>query len=306
MSPHPNRPTSRLTDQPGSQPNKHMTSSQICQPTNRRRRTPAQAGRQLQICPLHKSSLPAGQQPIKFTNVPRHWPAARMEPFSTDPADVPYFEREVLNRCGLHALNHAKGSAFFTAEDMESALEAYLVEMTMEGCPETGGQHIYCGGWYSLELMAFVVRWKIAHLTLGKLWPLSLDVQNPIQPHNAMRIYDPCCLGIILNKLQHSWVTFRMFKEQIWLLDSTALPKTVSYDEYVDFLITFNKAFALVILTKTVTRLQTTHRGLCFSRMGWPKSMIRLCRTLRCPGRLPGGARIKDTGALGSQVATRR
>jgi len=150
--------------------------------------------------------------------------------------------------------------------------------MEFEGSPETREHHADPSGRYCLELMVFVVRWKIAHLTLGALLPLFLDTENLIQPHNALRIYDSCCLGIFVSKLQRSWATFSMFKAQILLLDSTALPQTGTEDCYVHFLTTW-----------------PTHNGLARPRRGW-QMWKGLCQTRRCRGRWLKGARNHSTG----------
>jgi len=130
---------------------------------------------------------------------------------------TPYHERQVLGRCGLHALNHAMGSAYFSAEDLEVSCQQYIDEMSFEGSPEIRSDHITNRGWYSEAVLMYAVRWKIAQESLGNSMALTLVV---IQHYQAEMIYDKSCLGIIVNRDLSHWFTFKFHAGNIWLLDS--------------------------------------------------------------------------------------
>ncbi len=92
-----------------------------------------------------------------------------------------YFERQVLARCGLHALNNAAGGPFFNADDMSVACTEYVSEAPREGFLEHRDAHELPTGWFSEAVLAYVVRWKIAYHTLGAFTSMSLDLDNPVR-----------------------------------------------------------------------------------------------------------------------------
>ena len=96
--------------------------------------------------------------------------------------------------------------------------------------------------------MAFVLRWKIARHALGRAAKLKLDLNKPIQPthESGLRIYEEDTLGVVVNKQQSHWVTFKIEHGEIWLLDSEAEPARYSYEKYIAFLKMYRNAFALV------------------------------------------------------------
>ena len=59
-------------------------------------------------------------------------------------------QREAL--CAIHALNNCLGGLFCTDEEMEAALEDYLVSSRREGHHEPRSEHYKPGGWYSSEV----------------------------------------------------------------------------------------------------------------------------------------------------------
>ena len=159
-----------------------------------------------------------------------------------------HFERQVLGRCGLHALNHAIGGSFLNADDMTAACTEYIAEMAREGSLERRSIHELPGGWYSEAVLAFVLRMKIAQHELGAAAKLKVDLNNPIQATqaSAARIYDPNTLGVILNKNQAHWITFKMSGGTIWLLDSCGEPEVCSFPKFLEYLHVYRNAFAVM------------------------------------------------------------
>jgi hypothetical protein len=150
-------------------------------------------------------------------------------------------------QCGLHALNNAIGGPFFNKEDMVAASFAYLQEARAEGLPERRGDHVGPRGWYSEAVLAFTPRWKVAQHTMGRYTQMALDLDNPIQPNevSAHRIRDENAHGVIVNKDQTHWVTFKATGEQLWLLDSELEPAPYTFEEYLRFLKRYRHAFLL-------------------------------------------------------------
>ena len=150
-----------------------------------------------------------------------------------------HFEHQVGAHCGLHALNNALGMDFLSVEDMRNACASYLAETAFEGNPEPRHMHANENGWYSEAVMTFALRQK------NNLF--VLDVDNPVQPEgdDPMRIYEDDVLGIVINKNQNHWMSFRMENGQIWNLDSLHQPRRVNYDEYVATLREYRNAFAV-------------------------------------------------------------
>ena len=130
-----------------------------------------------------------------------------------------HFEHQVGAHCGLHALNNALGMDFLSVEDMRNACASYLAETAFEGNPEPRHMHANENGWYSEAVMTFALRQK------NNLF--VLDVDNPVQPEgdDPMRIYEDDVLGIVINKDQNHWMSFRVEAGQIWHLDSIHHPR---------------------------------------------------------------------------------
>jgi hypothetical protein len=163
------------------------------------------------------------------------------------PRYVGYFERQHLARCGLHALNNAVGGSFFTPQDMTAACTAFLEEARHEGLPERRSDHESSTGWYSVEVLAYVVRWKIAQEAMGAHTHMSLDVNQTVAFTEASlrEIYDDDVLGVIVNKNNTHWVSFKCVSGVLWLLDSQQAPEPYTFSEYTRFLAEYPNAFSL-------------------------------------------------------------
>ena len=61
----------------------------------------------------------------------------------------------------------------------------------------------------------------------------------------TMRIYQDDVLGIVINKNQNHWMSFRMENDQIWNLDSLHQLRRVNYEEYVATLREYRHACAV-------------------------------------------------------------
>ena len=73
-------------------------------------------------------------------------------------APRPFFEQQVAEQCGIHALNNALGFHCFGVEDMLHAAETFLFEN-----PELGDRqqdHVAPEGDYSIEIMLMALRAK--------------------------------------------------------------------------------------------------------------------------------------------------
>ena len=121
-----------------------------------------------------------------------------------------FFETQRRGHCGVHALNNAIGGTIFTAEDMIEAVRDFLWEHAFEQSPEEQGSHINEDGWFSIELMSYVFRWKIAKEALGGFTEMRLDTNNPVQPtlESAARLRAPTALGLVVNIRNVHWVAF--------------------------------------------------------------------------------------------------
>ena len=140
------------------------------------------------------------------------------------------------------------GGSVLKESDMTEACSAYLDESKREHLFERRQDHASWNGWYSEATMAYALRWKIAKHELGTAAKLKLDLDNPVQPtqDSGLRIYEEDTLGVVVNKQQSHWVTFKIEHGEIWLLDSEAEPARYSYDKYIAFLKVYRNAFALV------------------------------------------------------------
>lgn len=111
-----------------------------------------------------------------------------------------YFERQVDAHCGLHALNNAIGGPMFNVHDMKSGCTEYLAQIRREGFTERRDDHLEETGWYSAEIMAFVLEAKFTDHRLDHCNRIHFDATNPVQIETAGRIYDPQVCGIVVNK----------------------------------------------------------------------------------------------------------
>ena len=76
-------------------------------------------------------------------------------------------------------------------------------------------------GWYSGEVIAYVLRWKVAQHALGTAARWKME-NKPVQPNDEsfLRIRDPSSLGIIVNEAGRHWTAVRWEHDNYWLLDS--------------------------------------------------------------------------------------
>ena len=143
----------------------------------------------------------------------------------------------------MHALNNAIGEPYLSPELMTQGCDVYLEESKFEKNPQQHTDHeIPDFGWYSEAVMATALR---AHEN-----KFSLDVDNPIHDdeESALRIHEPDTLGVVVNRFNVHWLTYKLYQGEIWLLDSMLVPQTVSFDSYRAALSTCAGAFALVQL----------------------------------------------------------
>ena len=153
-----------------------------------------------------------------------------------------YFERQVLARCGLHALNNAIGYEFLSAPLLHLACQEYIEEMHREGVAEDRAVHERATGWYSEVVLAFGLR---MHQNIYRL-----DLDNPIRcnlENSAERIYNPEVLGVIVNQDQGHWTTFKYLGDCIWFIDSdAAAPVAKSFGQFRNYIEFYLHAFAVV------------------------------------------------------------
>ena len=169
----------------------------------------------------------------------------------SDPEDtyLGYFEIQEpgFARCGLHAINNALGSNFFTPHDMTDACTAFLQESHFEHLAEIRSAHERPTGWYSEAAMAYVFRWYTAEQALGQAFAYKLDLDNPILAHrNPNRIYERRTAGIVVNQNQEHGVTLKFHNNHIWLLDSMHRPTRLTFEAYLAFLVSYRRAYALL------------------------------------------------------------
>ena len=180
--------------------------------------------------------------PVSFADdgVTLDFPAGHAEPADLHRAWFPgYFEPQQQARCGMHAINNAIGYQFADAPLMSKALRAYLPHARFEGLPETAADHESPSGDYSIELLAFLFQWR------HNIY--FLDVNRPILPgtESLNRIYDQDVCGILVNKNQHHWVTFKLVDETIWFLDSQGEPEPYSFAQYSGYLAFYGPSYAI-------------------------------------------------------------
>jgi hypothetical protein len=189
---------------------------------------------QLNVSATHQNSVP-----LSTSSLPRSTASSSHSACPAAPAYSGYFERQVLARCGLHALNNAMGIAFLDPEDMDRALEVYLNENYIEGNIEDPQIHISQTGWFSEAVMATALRVK------HNLFKLNLD--DPIQDNidSMHRIFSDLVLGVVVNIDNRHWIAYRCVDEQIWKLDSAKTPARKSFAEFQKELKKYRNKFAI-------------------------------------------------------------
>ena len=135
----------------------------------------------------------------------------------------------------------------FNADDLDSAIVDFLAEREFEGVPEIRAMHINEDGWFSVMLLTFVFRWKIAHLELGTATQMELDTHHPVEStlESARRVFGTTALGLIVNVANAHWVAFHAEGDQLWYLDSMAEPEAVSLEDTVACLSEHPQAFLI-------------------------------------------------------------
>ena len=93
--------------------------------------------------------------------------------------------------------------------------------------------------------MAFVFEAKFTDHRLDRCDRIHFDATNPVQIETARRIYDPQVCGIVVNKENVHWVTFRFLDNHIWLLNSELEPQIYTFPQYLQFLKRYRNAFAI-------------------------------------------------------------
>ena len=132
---------------------------------------------------------------------------------------------------------------------MSEACTAFLHEHHFEQLNEARSDHEAPSGWYSEAVMSFVFRWYGAQHALGAAFAYKMDLDNPIRSHDresVARIFQRRTAGIIVNKEQSHWVTFRYYNNHIWLLDSLKRPERYTEAGYTLYLRRYRHAFAVV------------------------------------------------------------
>ena len=120
---------------------------------------------------------------------------------------------------------------------MTQACDIYLEEMEFEGSMENRSDHETETGWYSEAVMAQALRVKL------NIYKLDLD--NPLQPKkkDLMRIFEDDVMGVVVNKSQEHWYAIKLLGQQIWRLDSTERPKTMTFQAFLDCIREHRNAF---------------------------------------------------------------
>ena len=155
----------------------------------------------------------------------------------TSPPFSGFFESQKDAQCGLHALNNAIGFKFLSVHLMQSAAVEYVAHAAREGLFENLEDHVTESGEYSEAVMAFALQW---HQNI-----YCFDLNAPILPNenSLLRLYGPDVLGVIVNKIQHHWVTFKVVNDEIWLLDSLFQPQRVTFEYFSNYVYQYPRAY---------------------------------------------------------------
>ena len=73
----------------------------------------------------------------------------------------------------------------------------------------------------------------------------KLDLDNPLQPKkkDLMRIFEDDVIGVVVNKSQEHWYAIKMLGQQIWLVDSTQRPETMTFQAFLECIREHRNAF---------------------------------------------------------------
>ncbi len=170
---------------------------------------------------------------------------------------APRQQREA--KCAIHALNNCLGGLsgspvlfykvlvslpraacspvvaprglFCTDEEMQYALEDYLVSARREGLYEPRSENWKPGGWFSSEVIAHALNTTSMSKNGKILYVLELKAlyTEPEKIHNV--------IGALVNLASNHWIALRSVAGQIWCLDSLEeSPTKMSFEQYKGFI----------------------------------------------------------------------
>ena len=145
-----------------------------------------------------------------------------------------YFERQVDNKCGRHALNNMIGGPQFLDEN--------LLAVCMDVVATTGErpeEHARSDGWYSHGVLAAVFD-RVAP-PMGRL----LDRPLHCSSYHALA-QNPHCLGAIVNHSNAHWTAIIKHAGALWHVNSQTWPKILSCTAYEQLLQLNPMTFVLV------------------------------------------------------------
>ncbi|CAK0903273.1 unnamed protein product [Prorocentrum cordatum] len=123
-----------------------------------------------------------------------------------------FFERQRGAHCGMHALNNALGFALLDEGTMEASAHAFIEHAALDGLPQRLRDHMSPSGGYSEAVLAFVLQ------RCGNSFSLNLNA--PVLPQDAMNIFAPNVVGVVVNQNNAHWIAVKAVSGRIWKLDS--------------------------------------------------------------------------------------
>ncbi|CAK0808237.1 unnamed protein product, partial [Prorocentrum cordatum] len=123
-----------------------------------------------------------------------------------------FFERQRGAHCGMHALNNALGFALLDEGTMEASAHAFIEHAALDGLPQRLRDHMSPSGDYSEAVLAFVLQ------RCGNSFSLNLNA--PVLPQDAMNIFAPNVVGVVVNQNNAHWIAVKAVSGRIWKLDS--------------------------------------------------------------------------------------
>lgn len=127
------------------------------------------------------------------------------------------------------------------------------------GSSERREDHALEQGWYSEAVMAFSLRWKVAHNELGTAAGWKLDLDDPVQPNaqSLIRLHAECALGLVVNQNNAHWTAIRWEQDVYWLLDSCkASPIRMTPSQTLAYLQRYRHAFLVLDHIRTLEEAQ--------------------------------------------------
>ncbi|CAK0811873.1 unnamed protein product [Prorocentrum cordatum] len=123
-----------------------------------------------------------------------------------------FFERQRGAHCGMHALNNALGFALLDEGTVEASAHAFIEHAALDGLPQRLRDHMSPSGDYSEAVLAFVLQ------RCGNSFSLNLNA--PVLPQDAMNIFAPNVVGVVVNQNNAHWIAVKAVSGRIWKLDS--------------------------------------------------------------------------------------